>query len=367
LYVRRVSTLFVLFLMSKLQQPTPTTSPHSGGSNLLEQAQPPAGGPPTTVDPLAPESTGAEARQGLTIYDAMLLGMVLTWAANPAAIKWALQYMEPLAFNALRFLIAAALPVAIVLARREKLRWRKGDGLKILGLGLLGHGIYQTLFIVGLDNTLAGNAALILSVNPAFVAMFGALLGYERIQRYAWAGIGLTLAGVGLVVLGSGKPLDLGSEMLGDLLILVVTMMWALYTVFSQRLLTRYSSVKLNALAMPVGAAFLLIVATPSLAATAPTLPDIPGTVWLVLAASGILAVSLSYIIWYRGLQVLGATRTAVYANLVPVLAAIISYVFLGEVLGWQFWTGMGLVLAGVTLTRFGGKLLKRRSRITNY
>jgi drug/metabolite transporter (DMT)-like permease len=318
----------------------------------------------TQTQPAAAAQTEAQAAtpaavQGFTIYDAALLGMVLTWAANPAALKWALQYMDPLAFNALRFLLATTLPLGLALLGRERLGWQRGDGWKILFLGVMGHGVYQAVFIVGLSQTLAGNVALILSVNPAFVAVFSALFGYERIRPYQWAGIGLTLAGVGLVVLGTGNPLELGSRLLGDLLIVGITIMWAFYTVMSGPLLKRYSAVKLNALTMPVGSVVLLLIASPSLAAAAPTFPEVPPLAWLVLALSGLLAVSLSYIVWYRGLQVLGATRTAVYANLVPVLAALIAFFVAREPLGLTFWTGMAIVLLGVSLTRFGDRLVR--------
>jgi drug/metabolite transporter (DMT)-like permease len=285
--------------------------------------------------------------------------MVITWAANPAALKWALQYMDPLAFNALRFLLATMLPVGIVLFGRERFGWHRGGGWKILLLGVFGHGVYQAVFIVGLSQTLAGNVALILSVNPAFVAVFSALFGFERIRPYQWVGIAMTLAGVAFVVLGSDDALEFGSRLLGDVLIVGITMMWALYTVVSGPLLKRYSAVKLNALTMPVGTVVLLLIASPSLAAAAPTFPEVPALAWLVLVLSGLLAVSLSYIVWYRGLQVLGATRTAVYANLVPVLAALISFFVAREPLGWTFWTGMAIVLAGVSLTRFGDRLVR--------
>lgn len=299
--------------------------------------------------------------QNFGIYDALLIGMVVTWAANPAAIKWALQYMDPLSFNALRFLLATIVPVGLLLAGREAWKWDKGDGLKIFLMGLLGHGFYQAVFIIALNLTLAGNVALILSINPAFIAIFSALFGFERIRNYAWAGLALTLAGVAFVVLGSGKELGIGSQILGDLLVVLVTMIWALYSVFSQPLLKKYSPVKLNALTMPIGSLALLLVASPALATTLPTTPELPFLFWLVLSLSGLLAVSASYIIWGKGLQVLGATRTAVYANLVPVIAAAISYFILGEPLGWQFWVGMALVLAGVSLTRFGWKLARYR------
>ncbi|HEX9990150.1 MAG TPA: DMT family transporter [Chloroflexia bacterium] len=315
---------------------------------------------PATTSPAIATTTQANAQRGFTVYDGMLLFMTAIWAANPAAIKWALQYMDPLAFNALRFGMATLVPVTLVLAGKEDFRWRKGDGLKIAALGLIGHGLYQTLFILGTDNTLAGNVALILSINPAFVAVFGAVLGYERISRYTWIGVSITLMGVVLVVAGSGKPLEFGSRLLGDLIIVVVTIMWALYTVLSQPILKHYSSIKLNALTMPIGSAFLLVVATPSLVQSAPSWPEVPGMAWLLLGMSGIFAVSASYIIWYKGVQKLGATRTAVYSNIVPVLAAFISFFILGEPLGWQFWAGMVLVITGVSLARFGAKLVAR-------
>jgi drug/metabolite transporter (DMT)-like permease len=313
----------------------------------------------TTTVQATPAQAGTVAQQGLTIYDLALLGMVITWAANPAALKWALQYMDPLAFNALRFLLATAVPVTVALVGRERFGWQRGDGPRIFFLGLVGHGIYQSVFIIGLSQTLAGNTALLLSVSPAFVAIFSALFGYERIRPYQWIGIALTLAGVALVVLGTGDALQFGSRLLGDVLIICITIIWALYTVMSGPLLKRYSAVKLNALTMPVGSVVLLLMASPALAAAAPTFPDVPPLVWLVLALSGLLAVSISYIIWYRGLQVLGATRTAVYANLVPVLAALISFFVAREPLGWTFWTGMAVVLAGVSLTRFGDRLVR--------
>ena len=312
-------------------------------------------------DRAGPGGPLAPGPRGFTVYDVMLLGMIVIWAGNPSAIKVALRYMDPMVFNAIRFFLATLLPVGLLLASKETFAWRRGDGPKLFALGLMGHGFYQALFILGLNATLAGNVALILSINPAFVAVFGALLGYERVRGNTWVGVAVSLAGVGLVVLGSGESLEFGSRLLGDLLIVVVVIVWAFYTVVSQSLLKRYSAVKLNALTMPTGAAFLLLASAPALARTGPSLVEVPAVAWLILVASGLLAVAASYIIWYRGVQKLGATRTAVYSNLTPVLAAFVSIFLLHERLGWQFWAGMALVIAGVSLARFGGRLLRAR------
>ncbi|HUP27318.1 MAG TPA: DMT family transporter [Chloroflexia bacterium] len=322
----------------------------------------PQGGTATAHLSAQPTTEEAVGPQGFTTYDAMLLAMVAVWAVNPTSIKWALDYIDPLTFNALRFLLATFVPVGLFLTSKESLRWPKGEGWKLVMLGLIGHGIYQALFILAINNTLAGNVSLILSISPAFVIIFGAILGIERVRSYAWAGIGITLAGVLLVELGSGKALEFGPRLLGDFEMLVVTIIWALYTVLSQSYLKRYSSVKLNALTMPVGALFLLLVAAPNMVNTLPTWPAVPPMAWLILALSGLLAVSASYIVWYKGVQQLGPTRTSVYANLVPVLGALVSFFVLREPLGWPFWTGMVLVVGGVTLSRFGGRLVKSRA-----
>jgi drug/metabolite transporter (DMT)-like permease len=323
---------------------------------------------PTTESPaLVEEIEAARASQapvhGVTVYDLMLLGIVSVWGANPAALKWALQYMDPLAFNAVRFTLATLVLVALLLVSKEPLRWRRGDGLKLLALGIGGHGIYQAVFILGLNLTLAGNTALILSTSPVWVATLSALLGFERTRYYTWAGVIISLAGVTLVILGSGEEMAFGPRLLGDLLVLAVTMAWSLYTVLSARLLTRYSPVKLSALTMSVGTVVLLIISTPAMIKSVPTWDKVPALAWLILALSGLLAVAAAYVVWAKGVQKLGATRTSVYSNLVPVLAAAISFFALKEALGWSFWAGMVLVITGVSLARFGGKFTSRLTR----
>jgi drug/metabolite transporter (DMT)-like permease len=335
--------------------------PFEAGAEVVDEAL----APPLADGPVVDLQAGrskfvAVPSQGFTVYDGLLLGMVVVWAANPSFIKWALLDMDPLVFNAFRFALATLVLVVWVLVRGEGLAWHKGDGWKLFALGFVGHGVYQALFILGINLTLAGNVALILSINPAFVAVFSFLLGYERARGYVWVGVSLTMLGVALVTLGTGGALDLGSRLLGDLLILLGTVLWGLYTTVSQSFLKRYSSFKLNALTMPVGSLFLLVVAAPAIAGTAHTLPGVPASAWAVLVGSGLFAVSASYVVWYQGVQKLGATRTAIYSNLVPVLAAFISFFFLREPLAWQFWTGMALVIGGVTLARFGGRLVAR-------
>ena len=73
---------------------------------------------------------------------------------------------------------------------------------------------------------------------------------------------------------------------------------------------------------------------------------------WAAMGYSGIFALVIAYLFWYRGVQVLGPTRTAMYSNLQPVIALAAAWAALGEVpTTWQA-LGAGTIIAGVVLTR---------------
>src|SRR5215831_1297520 len=94
--------------------------------------------------------------------DLGLLGVVLIWGFNLPVVKIALAQFEPLAFNAVRFVLASALLLLLLLRRRDASgRTSPTDMLRFLGLGLLGQTAYQIFFIEGIARTTASHTALI--------------------------------------------------------------------------------------------------------------------------------------------------------------------------------------------------------------
>src|SRR3989442_14850162 len=132
-----------------------------------------------------------------------MLALVVIWGVNFPIVKIAFREMTPMVFNALRFGGATLLLLAVL--------WRTGEPvppkamwLKLVGLGLVGHAIYQVSFINGLARTTAGNSSLILSMVPLFVAMLSAALRIDRVAPRTWTGIVLALAGPRLALMGPG-------------------------------------------------------------------------------------------------------------------------------------------------------------------
>ncbi len=295
-----------------------------------------------------------------------MLSVVLIWGVNFTVVKLGLRSFSPLAFNALRFSLATVIMLAILRLRPGPrptdaggfAGLRRADLLQVILLGLGGHTLYQVLFINGIARTTAGNTSLLMATSPIFVAILGFLLRVERAGRMVWAGILLSFTGTVLVILGGGPvngdgSVSLGSRsVLGDLFVLAGAMIWAAYTTGSKPLLARYSPLQLTALTMVAGTIPLDLISLPALLHQ--DWHSVPSIAWGSLLFSAVFAVVMWYVFWYTSVQRVGSARTAVYANLTPVIAITVAWLALGDRFAPLQAVGAVVVLAGIMLTRRG-------------
>jgi drug/metabolite transporter (DMT)-like permease len=280
-----------------------------------------------------------------------MLGVVVVWGINFSVIKGALAEMSPLAFNGLRFLLSSVTMLILTRAIGGDLRVQRGDWPRLVLIGLIGHTIYQILFIIGLNRTQAGHSSLMLGLTPVFVALIGLALGIERVRTWVWVSILLSFAGVVLITSGSSNGFHLGgSTLAGDLLTLAATLCWASYTVLCKPLLSRYSPIKLTTLTMVLGTVPFLVIATPTLVAQ--DWSRVTATGWLGLLYSYSLAIVAAYTVWYTSVQRVGNARTAIFSNLTPVVALVVAWLVRGETLAPLQLIGAAVVLVGISLAR---------------
>ena len=244
---------------------------------------------------------------GFTGIDALLGLMVLLWGVNYSIIKIAMQEITPLAFNAGRFVLAASALALIARASRVP-RPAPRDIARLGLLGLVGNSIYQLGFILGVAHTRAGNAALIMAAVPVETAVLSHVLGKEQLRWRDLAGLLGSAVGITVIVLGSGREVSIGGSILGDLL------------VFSATLWQPWAQVSAGALG--------------------------------AMVFSAVAALVVSYLIWFRGVQRLGPSRTAFYSNLTPVVVVLTAWPLLGETPTlWQI-AGAAGIFTGLWLTR---------------
>lgn len=323
-----------------------------------------AGAPPAssplaqTPRPGATRDRPQAADAGTPADHALLVLMALIWGVNFSVLKVGARYFaSPAAFNGVRVLVALA-ALAALAAARPAARPSRRDALRLVLLGVLGHGVYQFFFIEGLARSETGTTALILAGGPAFVGLVGRLLGTERPTARAWGAIALQLAGVAGVVFGSAAAAGRGpggATAAGVALTVAASVSWAFYAVLLKPYTRRIDGVQVAAWTLVGGALTLGLAALPAVAAGA--LSALPAAGWGALLYSGLLALALSYVFYYRGVRTVGPVRTAMYTNLQPVVALGVGAVALGERPGaWQLAGALFIGLGLIAASRGGGQ-----------
>jgi len=293
--------------------------------------------------------TAAQVRPAFGVTDILLFTMAVIWAVNFSVIKFATESFDPVALTGLRVGLAALFLVGVAFARGRP-RLSRRDLVLLLLLGVLGNGLYQLFFVHGVARTRAGNAALIVGAAPAIIALAARWKGLERVGRLTLVGIGLSLAGVALVIVGSARASSGEATLLGSMLVFVGVLCWTAYTILLQPYTKRIDVVKLSAVTMVGGAVPLLIASTPALIAT--DWGAVTASAWMALFYASVISMGVAYLFWYRGLRVLGPTRTAVYSNLQPIIALLVAWAFLHETPTAFQAVGTATIVAGVFLSR---------------
>jgi drug/metabolite transporter (DMT)-like permease len=284
--------------------------------------------------------------------ETLLFVCTVLWAANYPVTKYGIAALHLFVFNALRYVVAAVVLLAVFAFSRE--RWvsvAPDDWKRLLGAGFIANVLYQVAFIVGLNLTTAGNASVLLATAPLWTIVINARMHGEKIPRTTWGGILVSLTGVVLIVAGSGKKFHLGgNEIVGDLLCLAAAFFWATNTNLQKPLLGRYAPMQMTLIMVTVGAVGLSLVAAPwvmTMDRQPVDLSHYAAMIW-----SGLFSIAVGNILWSTGVQHLGPGKTGSYGNLIPVMALAISYVWLGEELTVLQLTGAAVTVLGVWYAR---------------
>ena len=154
----------------------------------------------------------------------------------------------------------------------------------------------------------------------------------------------------GMVILVTGGSGEIGGMRLGDLLVLGAAVSWAVYTVFSQRMTRRRGVLEMTAWTLWAGMPFIVVLGIPDLVRT--DWASVSVGAWLGIAYAGVFAIGIAYLLWYRGVRIIGQSRTSIYQNLVPVIAMISAWLWLAETPTPQQLLGAGVILSGVVVAR---------------
>jgi drug/metabolite transporter (DMT)-like permease len=277
-----------------------------------------------------------------------LVLVAFIWGGTFIAGKVAMAEMSAPVAALWRYLIATvALLVILFAIERKVVRLTSTQWLNVVLLGATGVAAYNLCFMFGIQKLSAARGSLIIALNPAATLVGAALFLHEPLNRYKVIGILVALLGVSIELSG-GNPLDLLSGRLGigEAAIFGCVLAWAAYTLIGKRLLNEgLSPLQTTTHAALVGTAMLVAV---SAFAGDLSVPHVSAKAWLSLAFMGVLGTAVAFVWFYDGVRAIGPARTAVFINLVPVVAITLGILLLGEPLHWSVLAGGALVITGV-------------------
>jgi len=272
------------------------------------------------------------------------------WGASFIATKVALKDISPITIVWMRFAMGVIiLGLAVVLRKQFSLPNKNEWGYFSL-LGFLGITFHQWLQSNGLKTSEAGTTAWIVATTPVFMALLGWLILKEPLNSIKTFGIVLAFVGVLLVVSdGNLASISIGKfGAPGDILILISSVNWAIFSALSRRGLKTYSASLMIFYVMLLGWIFSSVLFVGGGNYIEVEALSVNG--WLGVTFLGVFCSGLAYIAWYDALQALSTVETGVFLYIEPLIAMVVAFFILGEPITVASLIGGGVILFGVWL-----------------
>ena len=272
--------------------------------------------------------------------------LVLFWGSAFAVVKVGLHYSPPVLFAGLRTLIGG---LAMVVAA---LLWDGSPNLRRDWPVFLLLALYNAVVFIGLQTYAilhlpSGSAAVLVYLQPILVGVLAWLILGEPLSRAKIAGLLLGFSGIVAV---SAESISGGTNSLSPVGVVFgagSALFWALGTVYFKKYEARVSTLWAVAMTFLVGGVVLT-----ALGLLVERWGEISWTGEFVasLLYSGLVGISLAWVIWFALVRAGEASRVAAYIFAVPLTAVLIGVVFLDEPLGFALFVGAALVVSGIYL-----------------
>ncbi len=289
----------------------------------------------------------------MTLYLVMLLQQLIASSTHLIA-KDAASQLHPISVVLVRGMwTCLAFGIWFALRRGTWKPVDRRDLRLIILLGIVNLPINQLLFIWGVSYTTPPNASLAYALTPAFVVALMIIVHRRSMSWKKMLGVVVALVGASIVLVDRGAGISDG-QTLGNVMVLLASLSWAVFTLYGQRIVERYGPVQAIAMTffsgllafvpvwilMPVDAQ-ISVLAAPSSA-----------SLWWQLFYLGVITSGIGYGLWYYALSRLDSGKVAVFNNLQPVLTSLLTLIVLGTAPTTLFLIGGSVALVGVIITQ---------------
>jgi drug/metabolite transporter (DMT)-like permease len=304
---------------------------------------------------------GVQSSAATTTQRADVLGLaaalvtVTLWASAFVGIRSAGRDLSPGALTLCRLLVGTLALGALVVARRERLPARR-DLPAIVACGIIWMGIYNVALNAAERRVDAGTAAMLVNIGPIFIAVLAGLVLREGFPRSLVVGCAIAFTGAFVIGLATSEHYVSGAG--GAVLCIVAALAYATAVVTQKPLLARVSALQMTFLACAVGTLACLPFA-PTLVRE---LGDADGSTIAWAVYLGAFPTAVAFTTWAYALARTTAGRMGSTTYLVPPIAIVLGWAFLGESPPALALAGGALCLNGVLVARGQLRRLRRRA-----
>lgn len=282
------------------------------------------------------------------------------WATLPAALKIALDTLDPFTLTWVRFMFAFVVLGTWLAARGQLGRFRGLSAghwllMTVAAVSLIGN---YVLYLLGVQFTTPGNAQLLIQAAPLLMTLGGIAVFGERYGAWQWLGMAAIVTGLGLFFADQidGSPVGDGYAT-GSVLVLLGALSWAIYALAQKQLLNRLGSASILLFIYFVASVALLPFAQPTTLLNLDTLPLLMVLYAAIntLGAYGAFAEALAHWEASRVSAILALTPLLAVAT-VEIVHRMAPALLAGESIRLMGWAGAVMVVTGSALASLMGK-----------
>ena len=290
------------------------------------------------------------------VYLCVILAACL-WCLSYVWFKMLNEYYRPLTIIFLRLTISSVFLLVFAKLTNRLQRIKKKDHKFILLMAFLNPFLYFIGESFGLTFVHSTTAAVIVSTIPVFTPFAAFYFFREKLSSLNYLGILVSFFGVLIIIINKNWHLE--ASFAGIMLLLLAVFSGVAYSILIKKMTSNYNAISLITYQNIIGIAYFLPL---FLLFDFKRFIQVPLTADVVIPVFelAIFASSFAFIFFAIGVRELGATKTNIFANLIPVFTAIFAFFLLNEILPVRKIFGIAIVIAGVFLSQYRSKFLKQ-------